>query len=149
MEMRQPKRTMLASERASRRHGRWARPRRPSALRAAPWPSCTRRARACGHHSLSRIASLSLCHGSFWARPRPCAAGIQACWRQSRRTTQCLWAPHPWYLENKSVFLLPSLVVPPAWVRRAAWQARRLHAACQECSKTRRRGTFTVNVMAL
>jgi hypothetical protein len=59
---------------------------------------------------------LCLCHGALWARPRPCAAGFQACWRQSRRTSA-----HPGHLENKSTFSYPSLVVPPAWVRRAAW----------------------------
>jgi hypothetical protein len=106
--------TTGVAERASRRQ---ARSGCPPALRA--------RELAAAHGASARAVSfqsrLCLCHGSFGARPRPCAAAFQACWRQSRRTSRCLWAPHPGYLENKSTFSCPSLVVPPAWVKRAAW----------------------------
>jgi hypothetical protein len=93
--------------------------------------------------TLSCKCRLCLSVTALLARPRPCAAGIQACWRQSR----CLSASGlpPLVRGKQKRFVCPSLVVPPAWVRRAAWPPAVL---ARERSKTRRRGSFTVNVMA-
>ena len=54
-------------------------------------------------------SSLNLAFVSAPARLGPdrvCAhsGSPRSCWRQSRRTLECLWAPDPWYLERQKAF---------------------------------------------
>jgi hypothetical protein len=43
----------------------------------------------------------------FWPDLVRALTGLpRSCWRQSRRTLECLWAPYPWYVGRQKQFVL-------------------------------------------